>query len=334
MKYLLITTALLLMAPGDRPPAAPVIMTVQGPISPAAMGVTLAHEHILVDFIGADKIHDQRWQHRAVIPVVLPYLQHLKALGGQTFIDCTPAFLGRDPRLLKKLADTTGLNIITNTGYYGAADNKYLPAHALTETADQLALRWIREWETGIGGTAVKPGFIKIGVMEGPLSALHRKLVMAAARTHLKTGLVIASHTGPAPAAFEQIALLEQEGVSAEAFIWVHAQAEKDFRQHLKAARKGAWISLDGLAVDNLDTYLQMLQHFKEQKMLSQVLLSHDAGWYRPGEARGGAYRGYDTLFEKLLPRLRQAQFSEAEIRQLIIANPAKAFSVQVHPRK
>jgi phosphotriesterase-related protein len=269
-----------------------------------------------------------------VIPVVLPYLQHLKALGGQTFIDCTPAFLGRDPRLLKKLADTTGLNIITNTGYYGAADNKYLPAHALTETADQLALRWIREWETGIGGTAVKPGFIKIGVMEGPLSALHRKLVMAAARTHLKTGLVIASHTGPAPAAFEQIALLEQEGVSAEAFIWVHAQAEKDFRQHLKAARKGAWISLDGLAVDNLDTYLQMLQHFKEQKMLSQVLLSHDAGWYRPGEARGGAYRGYDTLFEKLLPRLRQAQFSEAEIRQLIIANPAKAFTVQVHPRK
>jgi phosphotriesterase-related protein len=37
------------------------IMTVNGPVSSGKMGVTLTHEHILVDFIGADSITDQRW---------------------------------------------------------------------------------------------------------------------------------------------------------------------------------------------------------------------------------------------------------------------------------
>ena len=34
---------------------APQIMTVTGPVAPAQMGQTLIHEHVLVDFIGADK---------------------------------------------------------------------------------------------------------------------------------------------------------------------------------------------------------------------------------------------------------------------------------------
>jgi phosphotriesterase-related protein len=326
--------ALLLLSPGDRKQATGMIMTVNGFISPADMGVSLIHEHILVDFIGADKIHPQRWQHDKVIPVALPYLQELKKLGGKTFIECTPAYLGRDPLLLKKLADATGLHILTNTGYYGAGNNKYLPAHAFTETADQLAQRWIQEWEKGINGTGIKPGFIKIGVNEGPLSGLHRKLVTAAARTHLKTGLKIASHTGQAPAAWEQLSLLEKEGVSPQAFIWVHAQGEKDLSQLVKAAQKGAWISLDGLSDDNLETYLQKLTHLKAAHLLNKTLLSHDAGWYRPGEAKGGDYRGYTPLLAKFLPRLRQQQFSEAEIRQLLVSNPAQAFAVQVYRKE
>jgi phosphotriesterase-related protein len=335
MKAVLIFfAALLMLGPGDRKQATGMVMTVNGAISPTAMGLSLIHEHILVDFIGADKIHAGRWQHDEVISVALPYLQQLKKLGGQTFIECTPAYLGRDPLLLKKLADASGLHILTNTGYYGAGNNKYLPAHAFTETAGQLAQRWIREWEEGIGGTGIKPGFIKIGVNEGPLSGLHRKLVRAAAKTHLMTGLKIASHTGQAVAAWQQLRLLEEEGVSPQAFIWVHAQGEQDQAQLVKAAQKGAWISLDGLSDDNLDTYLQKLKDLKAAHILNKVLLSHDAGWYRPEEAKGGDYRGYTTLLAKLLPRLKQAQFSEAEIRQLLITNPAQAFAVQVHRKE
>jgi phosphotriesterase-related protein len=307
-----------------------IIMTVNGPVSCKEMGVSLVHEHILVDFIGADSISDQRWDRSEVVSKVLPFLKQIKNLGCRTFIECTPAFLGRDPRLLKRLADSSGLNIITNTGYYGAVNNKFIPGYALVETSDQLADRWITEWKEGIDGTGIKPGFIKIGVDKGHLSEMHKKLIFAAAKTHLITGLVIASHTGPALPAFEQLNILKEEGVAPEAFIWVHAQTETELRNHVKAARMGAWVSLDGINDENLDDYLKMIENMRENHLLNKILLSHDAGWYDPEKTNGGEFRGYTVLTEKLIPLLREEKFSDAEINQLLIDNPSRAFEIKI----
>jgi phosphotriesterase-related protein len=307
-----------------------IIMTVTGPVSAEKMGVTLVHEHILVDFIGADSITDMRWDKNEVSETVVPYLRKIKEVGCQTFIECTPAYLGRDPLLLKSLSVSSGLNILTNTGYYGAGNNKYIPRFAYDESADQLSSRWVKEWEEGIDGTGIKPGFIKIGVGSEILSELHRKIVIAAARTHLKTGLTIASHTGPSVPAFEEIEILRKEGVSPEAFIWVHAQSEKDLSTHVRAAKLGAWISLDGISDDKAADYVAMLNNMKVNHLLNKVLLSHDAGWYHPGEPNGGNFRGYTALFEKLIPILKTEGFTEKEIRQLLVINPAEAFTVRV----
>ena len=203
------------------------IMTVNGPISPQQMGTTLIHEHFLVDFIGADKTGTSRWNREAVVKKVLPYLLEAKKAGVKTVFDCTPAFLGRDVILLQQLAAQSGLQLITNTGYYGAVANKYLPAWAFTETASQLAQRWISEAKNGIDDTGVRSGFIKISVdANEPLSEVHQKLVLAAAMTHLQTGLTICSHTGPAVAAFQELDILQKAGVQPSAFVWVHAQAK------------------------------------------------------------------------------------------------------------
>ena len=307
-----------------------IIMTVNGPVPSDEMGTTLTHEHILVDFIGAGLIDERRWDKSKVVERVMPFLSQIKEMGCKTFIECTPSYLGRDPVLLKLLSDSSGLNIITNTGYYGAGNNKYLPEHAFVETADQIAARWIKEWNDGIEGSGARPGFIKIGVGSGSLSDLHKKLVLAAAKTHLQTGMTIASHTGPAIPAFEQLEILKQQGVAPEAFIWVHAQSEKDLSNHIKAAAMGAWISLDGINNDNLEEYVKMIRNLKENKLLDKVLLSHDAGWYRPGEENGGEFRGFTTLFERLCPMLRKEGFSEREIHQLIVTNPAKAFTIRI----
>ena len=307
-----------------------IIMTVNGPVPAWEMGVTLTHEHILVDFIGADSITDNRWDDQKVIERVLPYMMRIRTLGCRTFVECTPAFLGRDPLLLKYLSDKCGMNIITNTGYYGAGNDKYLPEFAFAESADQLSERWITEWYKGIGGTGIRPGFIKIGVGSGTLSELHKKLVMAAARTHLQTGGIIASHTGPAIPAFEELNILKEEGVSPEAFIWVHAQNEKDLNNHIKAAKMGAWIGLDGLNDNNTEAYVRMIKNLKDNNLLNKVLLSHDAGWYHPGEKNGGDFRGFTTLFEKLVPLLRKQGFSRKDINQLIVINPQEAFTVRI----
>src|SRR5688572_19945452 len=128
-------------------------VSVLGPVSADDLGITLIHEHIMADFIGAAETGTHRYDPEKVVKKALPFLLELKKTGCKTFIDCTPVYLGRDVRVLKKLAQLSGLNIFTTTGYYGAVKQKFLPPHAYTETAEQLAARWIGEWKNGIEGT-------------------------------------------------------------------------------------------------------------------------------------------------------------------------------------
>src|SRR3989337_491491 len=85
------------------------VMTVTGLIDSYAMRNTLPHEHILVDFIGAEEINPPRWDRDDVIKKVLPHLEEAKNSGCHTLIDWTPNYLGRDVVLLKQLSAKTGL---------------------------------------------------------------------------------------------------------------------------------------------------------------------------------------------------------------------------------
>jgi len=312
------------------PSTPPEIMTVLGPISAAEMGTTLAHEHILVDFIGADSTGYHRWEKEAVIDKALPFLEALQAKGCQTFMECTPAYLGRDPELMKSISEKTGINILTNTGFYGARNNIFIPSAALEMSPEELAAQWIDEFYNGIEGTGVRPGFIKMAVdRNDSLMPMHKTLIQAAALAHTETGLVIMSHTGPDKPAFDQLGILAEYGVAPEAFIWTHAQAGT-LDGWIKAARMGAWVSLDNVNEKRIQEYVKNLSALKSAGLLNQVLLSHDSGWYRVGEEDGGLYNGYTTIFTALIPALLQNGFDEEDIEGLLYQNPARAFAIQV----
>ncbi len=326
--------------PEFNPADSGVIITVSGPIVPDDLGVTLTHEHLLVDFIGADETGYHRWNRDSVAATLLPYLEALETHGVVTFIDPTPAYLGRDPELLKMLSEKSGLHIVTNTGYYGARSNQFIPGEAMDMSAGELADAWIQEFEAGIEGSGVHPGFIKIGVDNAEtLSAFHDTLITAAALANKSTGLVIASHTGPDAPAFAQLEVLDRMDVPLSSFIWVHAQSGTE-QGNIEAAERGAWISLDGFNAARDETpgskfssawYAERISALKEAGYLNRVLLSHDAGWYRPGEPGGGEIRGYTGIFTHLLPELESQGFTEAEITQLLEKNPGDAFAVRAH---
>lgn len=310
------------------------IITVTGEIPASEIGKTLHHEHLLVDFIGADSTGYHRWNRDSVVAKVLPYLLEIKNLGYKTLVECTPAYLGRDPMLMKMLSEKSGVQIITNTGYYSAVGAKYIPEHGFTESAEQLAARWIDEAKNGIEGTGIYPGFIKIAVERKPLEEINRKVVEAASITHKTTGLVIMSHTGPALPAFQQIEILKQNGVHPSAFIWTHAQNEKDFSKHIEAAKMGVWVAFDNFNPDQLDKYVEFAQLMKKEGLLGKVLFSHDAGWYKPGEPGGGEFRGFTEIEGILIPALEKNGISQHDIYQLFAANPAEAFKVQIRLTK
>lgn len=309
----------------------PWVMTVNGRLPARDLGVTLTHEHALANFQPYDEWlrAPLQYDRDEVARRVLPHLQRIVALGCRSFCDVTAVGLGRDPRLLQQLSKASGLNILTATGNYAAFDYRFLPQYVRDESFEALAARWIREFTDGIDDTGIRPGVIKLGFNGGPLSAVERKLIRAGAAAHRATGLTIGAHTGPAVAAYEQLAELEAAGVDPSAWIWIHAQNEPDPAAYLNAGRRGAWISLDGVSPESVGTHVDRVVGLRDSGLLHRVLVSQDAGWYSVGQPEGGKFRPYDTVFIEFIPALKARGFSTAEVEQIFVKNPAKAFAIR-----
>lgn len=306
------------------------INTVLGPLPPADLGRTLIHEHVLVDAAGADRIGPGRYDGGVVRSVILPHLKQLRSQGCSSFVDCTPAYQGRDPELLIRLSEASGLHILTNTGLSGVAGGRYIPEFAFSATAEELATRWTSEFQTGVPPAGIRPALITVGVDAGPLSKINSKLALAAALTHLRTGLAIASHTWDGYSAMAQLNLLKSHGVSPAAFIWVHAQDEKDRSFHRRAAEAGAWIEFDGISPDTVDQNIGLIQEARRVGYLQRVLISQDAVGFHVGQERGAYSPGYTFLFSEFLPQLRKSGVTENETRVLTVENPRRALTPSI----
>ena len=305
----------------------PIVQTVLGPIEPQVLGPTLVHEHVMCDFIGADQTGPHRWERGQVVQRMAPYLHDLVKRGIRGFVDCTPMYLGRDVQVLARLSELTGLHILTNTGLY---KEPYLPAEVFAMAPKAVAEGWIREWEDGIDGTDIRPGFIKIAVYPGPLLPMQQAIVRAAALTHLATGLTIACHTGHDLAAEMSLEIIESEGMDPRRYIIVHADQIPDLARHVILAQRGAWLEYDSIGARPIEAHVRLVLAMLDKGYEDQLLISQDAGWYHVGEPEGGEVRAFTDLTDRFIPALREAGATEDVIQKLLTTNPARAFTQQM----
>ena len=87
----------------------------------------------------------------------------------------------------------------------------------------------------------------------------------------------------------------------------------------------GVWISLDGIGWA-IEPYVDRLVFAKENGILKNILISHDAGWYDPAKPGGGDFQPFTNIFEKLIPILNTEGYTENDLNQLLVGNPRKAF--------
>jgi phosphotriesterase-related protein len=302
------------------------VMTVRGPVRPADLGLCLPHEHLFSIF-GEEPAERAEYDVPKLMGEVSRYVNSLRFLGCRAIADGTTAWFGRDVSLLSRVSTATGVHVLTNTGYYGAANDRYVPRSAREESASQIAARWVKEYTEGIDATGIKPGFMKLGVDAGPLSAIDEKLFEAACLTHRETGLLITVHTSDAAeAAGRQLELLKKHGIRADAWVWIHANNCKDEGALKSAAEDGAWLSFDGIAPENTARHLALVDLMKAMGRLKQVLLSHDGNSFRAG---GRPMKPYSALFTHFIPALREAKYSETEIRLMTVDNPARALTIR-----
>jgi phosphotriesterase-related protein len=251
------------------------VVTVNGVLPPGELGVTLCHEHVLIDLRCVLKIPKLISKMRLVdSPVTIDILADLKQdphvcrdnlllsdideaiqelmrfkmMGGKSIVDMTTPEIGRDPAALRAIAIATGLNIICGTGWY--LENSY-PAHVKNGSVEELSEIMVRELTEGIDETGIRAGVIGELGTGLELAENERKVMRAGARAQAKTGAPLTIHTWhPLPSVKEAnkyLDIIVKEGVDLSKVYLSHMdQTCADVEYHKSIIEKyGVVLSYD-----------------------------------------------------------------------------------------
>jgi phosphotriesterase-related protein len=299
--------------------------TTQGPVAAERLGVILPHEHIFTDLRGPGTRGYGQADTADVVRVMAPLLEDAKQKGVGLLLECSSIGVGRNVSILSVVFKASGLPVVVPTGVYGR-DNFAPPEHR-NMSEDELTELFISEIREGIEGTGIKAGFIKIATGGNTMNALEEKFLRAAGRAARDTGAAVASHTTVGSNATRQADILES--VSPEIrFIWVHAQSVNDRNLYRQLAGRGVFIEFDSLGWNpgQDSTFISSIKDLLAVGFGGKILLSHDAGWYQPGEQNGGSQMPYTYLIDTFIPKLRDSGIDDETIRMITEENPIRAF--------
>ncbi|MEZ4860935.1 MAG: esterase [Caldilineaceae bacterium] len=304
----------------------PKLITTLGPLDADALGMILPHEHIFVDLGPIEAASYLHADPADVVRVMAPEIAKIQAQGITALVECTPVGVGRRADIDRAVSAATGLPVVVPTGIYR---EPWIPPWA--QAASEAAIRdWMLGELTGeIETSGVQAAWIKLSAGDDGITPCEVKLLRAAAQAGAATHAIIGSHTIRGRVVRDQLDILEAAGYTAERFIWIHTQAEPDFALHLEMARRGAWLEYDAIGSEHFsdDRLIDQIRRLLDAGFGSQLLLSHDRGWYDPSKPGGGVPQPYTYLCAHFLPKLRAAGVDDATIKQLTETNPFRAYA-------
>ena len=341
------------------------IQTVLGMIKPENLGLTVTHEHLLVDlmcyfyepeeasrrsYIDKPFTMDIRGELPQIAFNMKSNLQYYDIdlsitevskffnAGGGGLVDTTPMGLGRDPIALTRISRATGINIIMGSSYYIPHAH---PANIGQLSETDISKVIINDITNGVADTGIKAGIIgEIGNLY-PLSETERKILRGSARAQVETGCPISIHPGAHDDSPMQIVEeLVQAGADVKNIIMGHLDfAIDDHDKLLELADTGCFLEYDifGFEETNLvylGEYMRMksdsdrieaIEFLIERGHLGQIVIGQDVCQTNQLTSFGG--KGYAHILENILPRLRRRDFTQGQIDQILIHNPAKALA-------
>ena len=340
-------------------------MTVTGPVDVAELGVTLPHEHLLLDLRNqfrdpADPIEARR-SHEPLseanvaaarrnpyairdnlllgdLDVAIEEIAAFQTLGGRTVVDCTSVGICRDPRRLREIALRTGLNVIAGCGYYTHDTH---PPEMDAWTAEVIAQQMIRDLSEGIDGAGIRAGVIgEIGT-SFPLHPNERKSLVASAIAFGETGVAIQVHTYPwSRVGLEAIEILVRGGVAPEKIVICHADVPLDLDYIRAMLRQGVFVEFDNFGKEFLlesdergfagGSFASDGQRIEALELLleegfARQLLLTTDVCLKCLLRRYGG-RGYAHVLKTIIPQLRARGVDETTIDVLIRHNPASLY--------
>jgi phosphotriesterase-related protein len=319
------------------------VETVAGRIGGEDLGLTLIHEH----FFSSDEAVTIQWPHvrdrDREYELALESAEAVKRHGVKTVVEPTAMLLGRDVPALQRLAADTDLQIVTCTGIY---TYDHLPQFLLNRDADFIASLFVHDIEQGIQGTEAKAAFIKCAADEPGVNERIEKVHRAAARASVRTGAPIMAHSRPASGTgTRQAEILLEEGVAPDKIQIAHTGDSDDLDYIERLLEQGVWIGMDRYGLDIFlpmerrnATMTELLKRgYAERMFLSQdydIPIANGLDWYPPEMVEqfeaAGAARGWSMtlLFEEVIPALKSAGMTDAQLDTMLVQNPKRWLAV------
>jgi phosphotriesterase-related protein len=263
-------------------------MTVSGPIPVQQLGVTLVHEHLLIDLRHASieappdglewlthanvaDIPPATLAEYSCVPVdnlviadedlAVAELRRAVKAGLMTIVDVTPSDIGRNPEALQRIAVGAGANLIMGCGRY--CEIAY-PEGGEPGTEKQILAGILSELNEGVAGTGIRPGIIgELGingevrgrmVRQGEATRAERRVLRAGGQAASMTGAPLTVHLPMRSSAVAfVIDQLEATGVRLDRISLSHIDGIADFAVHDYALDRGVRIHYDcfGMALRN-----------------------------------------------------------------------------------
>ncbi len=338
------------------------VQTVTGVVGKSDLGITTPHEHVFIEltaFFEEHYVEDCESPATAYVTMdklgilnrdpyairdnlsMLDYetqkreILRFKKAGGKTIVDATLPGIGRDPEMLKKISEATGLNIVMGTGYYVYSTH---PEEMKTMTESEIAELMIKEIEDGVGDTGIKAGVIgEIGISE-VFNEEERRVLRASAIAHKKTGTKILVHINPwTTNGLEATKILLDEGVEPKNIAISHIDVTNDEDYIYKLLEMGVYVEFDnfgkeyyvdrevrnegyGLFVHDTER-VALIKKMIDDGYKSQILLSCDVCLKTCLRTYGGW--GYDHVLKNIVPMMEDEGISNEDINLMLIDNPA-----------
>jgi len=311
------------------------VRTVLGDIAPATLGITYAHEHLVID--GGRPVEMSADFLLADVDRLADELAEAASAGLGAAIDAMPADCGRNPAKLAELSIRSGVRIVAATGLHH--EKFYGPSHwSRRANEEELADLFVADIEDGIDArdysgpivrrTGTRAGIVKVGGSEGGLSARDVPIFRAAARAHRRTGVPLHTHCEAGTGALEQVRILVDGGVPAARISLSHVDKVVDRGYHRELFATGAFAVYDQSFRwgDRENGTLRLLEWAVADGNDGQVMLGMDAarqGYYR---AFGGA-PGLRYLLREFSALMDHRGLGAATRDRLFVQNPARAFA-------
>ena len=314
------------------------VETFVAPVDPYRLGATLMHEHLFVRNQELEtNLPDSEWEASTAVEAAVSGLTDLHELGIDTVVDLTVPGLGRDVRLVARVAERVPVNIVAATGWYTSdVLPPYFRFHGpgrLIDRVDPLVDLFVGDIREGIAGQRVKAGILKVMTDEAGFTDDVTRVMTAAAVAHQETGVTITTHSHPASRnGLQQQSFLGGLGVAPERIIIGHSGDSEDLAYLRELMDNGSTIGMDRFGMEHVlpdERRVRTVVALLRLGYADRMVLSHDAAYYShvtppSWRAKSAPNWRMDTVSRRIIPMLRDADVTSEQITQMMVINPRR----------